>query len=541
MENRYDLIIIGGGPAGLSAAIYMARAQYKTLLIEREKIGGQITITSEIVNYPGIPETDGNTLTETMRRQAAQFGAEFLTANVTKVDFDGHLKTIVTDKGTFETIGVVFATGASPRMAGFKGETEFRGHGVAYCATCDGEFFSGKDIFVVGGGFAAAEEAMFLTKYGKSVTICVRKDSFSCARSVVDKVLANPKIKVMFNTEITEAGGDAMLRYAILKNNRTGETTRYEAPERDTFGIFVFAGYNPQTELFKNQLALTESGYLVTDKTQKTNIDGVYGAGDVCDKVLRQVVTAVSDGATAAVSLEKYAAQIHEKYNIPPFTMTAKPENQIQNTEAPEEAESEFFSAEIISQLKSLFSTLNRKLLLRVHTDGSELAEEITGFTREICGISEMLLFGTAGIQDNAEGIKQNPRIELCSENGDPLGFAFHGVPGGHELNSFVIAIYNAAGKGQEISSETLEKIRSLNDTKIIIAVTLSCTMCPPTVMAAGQIALNNPNVRTDVIDINRFPELREEYSIMSVPCIIVNENPVSFGKKNIDELLRLL
>lgn len=538
MENRYDLIIIGGGPAGLSAAIYMARAQYKTLLIEREKIGGQITITSEVVNYPGILETDGTKLTEIMYQQAEQFGAEFFSANVTSVTLDGHMKRVVTDQGEFETIGILFATGASPRMAGFKGEAEFRGHGVAYCATCDGEFFNGKDIFVIGGGFAAAEEALFLTKYGKSVTICIRRDRFSCAKSVADKVSAHPKIKVLFHTEIVEAGGDTVLRYAVLKNNQTGEMTRYESPDGDTFGIFVFTGYNPQTELFRNQLALTDNGYLITDRTQKTNMDGVYGAGDVCDKVLRQVVTAVSDGAIAAVSLEKYAAEMHEKYQIPAFQMRTK-EDMIPQKSV--ESANTFLTSEIRAQLVKLFGGLKRKLILRVYADGSGLSTEMIQFTREICSISEMLALEITDAKRDIGGMEQNPRIAFCAENGESLGFSFYGVPGGHELNSFVISIYNAVGKGQEISSETLEKVKSLEEAHITIAVTLSCTMCPPTVMAAGWIALHHPKITTDIIDVNRYPEIREKYHIMSVPCIIVNGNPVSFGKKTVDELLQLI
>ena len=180
-DNMYDVIIIGGGPAGLTAAIYLARACYRVLIVEKEKWGGQITITSEVVNYPGIEKTSGEALTEGMRKQAAGFGAEFKLAEVIDVELEGDIKKIKTSAGSYECFGVVIATGAHPRMIGFKGEEEFKGHGVAYCATCDGEFFTGKEVFVIGGGFAAAEEAVFLTKYASHVTVLVREDDFTCA------------------------------------------------------------------------------------------------------------------------------------------------------------------------------------------------------------------------------------------------------------------------------------------------------------------------------------------------------------------------
>ena len=296
----YDGIVIGGGPAGLTAAIYLARAKYRVLLIEKEKIGGQITITSEVVNYPGLLRTDGAHLTENMRKQAEYFGAEFQLAEVKDLALDGDMKSVVTDKGTFRGLGLILATGASPRRIGFKGEMEFRGRGVAYCATCDGEFFTGMDIFVIGGGFAAAEESIFLTKYARKVYLMVRGKGFSCADSVAEEVLACPDIEVHFETEIKEAGGSGKLEYAVFEEK--GKQWRYESTEGTGFGIFVFVGYEPANALFKDKVELTENGYLVTDVNQKTSVDGVYGAGDICGKNLRQVVTAVSDGAVAATS-----------------------------------------------------------------------------------------------------------------------------------------------------------------------------------------------------------------------------------------------
>ena len=197
MKHFYDVVIIGGGPAGLTAALYLARAKYRVVVVEKEKFGGQITITHEVVNYPGVEKTSGAALTESMRRQAESFGAEFLLAQVERLDMAGDVKTVHTDRGELKCFGVLLATGAHPRMVGFPGESDFRGRGVAYCATCDGEFFTGRQVFVVGGGFAAAEEAVFLTKYASHVTILIRKGDFSCAASVADEARNHPKITVL--------------------------------------------------------------------------------------------------------------------------------------------------------------------------------------------------------------------------------------------------------------------------------------------------------------------------------------------------------
>lgn len=191
MEKFYDAIVVGGGPAGLSAAIYMARARFRVLVIENEKVGGQITITAEVVNYPGIFSTNGEKLTAEMARQARAFGAEFLNAEVTGMDVDDDYKVVHTSNGDFKTLGIIFAGGAHPRLAGFKGENDFRGHGVAYCATCDGEFFTGKTIFVVGGGYAAVEEGLFLTKYAKNLIVVVRGNDFSIESAAVEELKDN--------------------------------------------------------------------------------------------------------------------------------------------------------------------------------------------------------------------------------------------------------------------------------------------------------------------------------------------------------------
>ena len=273
MKNFYDVVVIGGGPAGLTAAIYLARAKYRVVVVEKEKFGGQITITHEVVNYPGVEHTSGAELTETMRRQAENFGAEFLLAGVERLELTDEVKTVHTDRGELKCFGVLLATGAHPRMVGFPGEAEFRGRGVAYCATCDGEFFTGKEVFVVGGGFAAAEEAVFLTKYASHVTILIRKDDFACAKSVADAARNHPKITVLTNTEVVDVTGDSALRAIRYRNKLTGEVTERRAPEGSNLGVFVFAGYAPATGLIRDLAELTPDGYVVTDRSMKTSVE----------------------------------------------------------------------------------------------------------------------------------------------------------------------------------------------------------------------------------------------------------------------------
>ena len=316
MEHVYDVIVVGGGPAGLTAALYLARAKYRVLVLEKLQFGGQISITNEVVNYPGIERTSGQALADTMQKQASAFGAEFALEEATAFDLSGDMKTVRTNRGDYHCFGVLLATGTHPRTVGFKGEEEFKGRGVAYCATCDGRFFAGKDIYVVGGGYAAAEESVFLTKFARHVTILIRKNDFSCAASVADQAKNHEKITVLTNTVLEEVAGKNGLHYARYKNTATGEVTEVNSPAGETFGVFVLAGYAPDTEMLKGTVELNEQGYIVTDASQKTSVDGVYAAGDVCIKSLRQVVTATSDGALAATELEKHVETIQQKSGL---------------------------------------------------------------------------------------------------------------------------------------------------------------------------------------------------------------------------------
>lgn len=536
-EKLYDAVIVGGGPAGLTAALYLARAKYRVLVIEKEKFGGQITITSEVVNYPGVEIASGAELTETMRRQAEEFGAEFLLAEVTSLVPEGDIKTVHTTKGEVQCFGIIAAMGAHPRMIGFEGESEFRGHGVAYCATCDGEFFTGKEIFVVGGGFAAAEESVFLTKYAKHVTLLVREEDFTCAKAVADEARNHPKISVLYETEVESVSGDTALRTIRYRNNKTGEITEYRADDGDTFGVFVFAGYEPETSLLRDIVKLNEYGYVITDSNRKTNVDGLYAAGDICEKNLRQVVTAVSDGAIAATELEKYAAAMQKKTGIipemPKRNKTEKPTQEFSHSD------SDFFSAEVSAQLDSVFSKMERSLVLKLYLDEQPLSAELKAYMEAMAEHTDKL---SVQIAENSESEKFCPCVRICKEDGTETGLAFHGVPGGHEFTSFVLGLYNAAGPGQPIDEQDKTDIaRFTTPMEIQVLVTLSCTMCPELVTAVQKIAAENPNVTAEIYDVNHFLKLREQYHVMSVPCLVVNGEAVSFGKKNLRQVLDLI
>ena len=538
MDNLYDVIIVGGGPAGLTAALYLARAKYRVLVLEKEAFGGQISITHEVVNYPGIAKTSGKALTDTIQQQAEGFGAEFMLAEATGYDLAGDIKTVRTNQGDYRCFGILLATGAHPRMVGFKGEEEHKGRGVAYCATCDGEFFTGKEIFVVGGGYAAAEESVFLTKFARHVTVLVRKDDFSCAASVSDQAKNHEKITVLYNTVMEEVSGENGLTYARYKNTATGEVTEYKSEE--SFGVFVFAGYAPATEAVKGIVELNEQGYIITDATQKTGTEGVYAAGDVCIKPLRQLVTATGDGALAATELEKYVAAVHRKTGLRADAPVPKQDNTTVTVAAQNEAESgELFTAEMKQQLDSVFARMERPLLLKLRLDSRPVSTELESFISSLAGLSDKLALE---VSDRQARESFAPCVEICRTDGTSTGLAFHGVPSGHEFTSFVLGLYNAAGPGQAIDEGAMEQIAAIKEsTDIKILVTLSCTMCPDLVKAAQRIAAANPNVTAHVYDIRHFEDLKNRYQVMSVPCMVVNDNHVFFGKKNIQQILQLL
>ena len=537
MEKLYDVVIVGGGPAGLTAALYLARAKYRVLVLEKEQFGGQISITHEVVNYPGIAKTSGKALTDTIQQQAESFGAEFILAEATGFDLAGDIKTVHTSKGDYRCFGILLATGAHPKTVGFKGEEAHKGRGVAYCATCDGEFFTGKEIFVVGGGYAAAEESVFLTKFARHVTIVVRKDDFSCAASVAEQAKNHEKITVLYHTVMEEVFGENGLTYARYKNTVTGEVTEYR--DEESFGVFVFAGYAPATEMVKGIVELNEQGYIVTDTSQKTSAEGVYAAGDVCIKPLRQVVTATSDGALAATELEKYVAAAHRRTGLRADAPALKQSTVTLTAETQQEEPGELFTNEMRQQLDAVFARMERSLLLKLYLDNRSISKELEGFITALVALSDKL---ELEVCDRQADESFAPCVEVCLEDGTPTGLAFHGVPSGHEFTSFVLGLYNAAGPGQALDAATraqIEAITSKTDMKIL--VTLSCTMCPDLVVAAQRIAATNPNVAAHVYDIRHFEGLKNQYKVMSVPCLIYGEEKIVFGKKNIHQILELL
>ncbi len=541
MDKMYDAVIVGGGPAGLSAAIYLARAKCKVLVIEKEKVGGQITITADVVNYPGTGKVSGSELAAQMEQQARGFGAEFIAAEVIGLKLDQDIKELETTAGTVEALSVILATGANPRKVGFFGEKNFQGRGVAYCATCDAEFFTGMDIFVIGGGLAAVEESMFLSRYGKTVTILVRSNKFRAPQTAVDALANYPNIKVRFNTVVERVGGETMISYADFRDEVTGKVEHYMAEEGETFGVFVFAGYIPNTGLFREQVTLNEQGYVVTNEDKETNVKGVFAAGDVCIKSLRQVVTAVSDGAIAAVAAERHAAGLHDRLKIPAFARAEVDEKRFEQRKTSiEKAEAEgnetnFISAEIREQLAAVFDKFETSVKLVGHYDDSDLSRELRGFMDEFADLTDKIGYE---VREDADGA---PGLEILKSDGTSSGITFHAVPGGHEFNSFIFALYNVAGPGQELRDETrakMEQISAPADVKVLMS--LSCTMCPDVVAAVQRIAAERTDIRADIYDIRYFPELKEKYSVMSVPCMIVGED-LFFGKKNIDEIIDIL
>ena len=308
MSKIYDVIILGGGPAGLTAGLYAGRSRLSTLIIEKGQDGGQIAITDEIENYPGqmVEGESGPSLIARMTEQAKKFGAERCTDVIKSVELEGEVKKLTGLKGEYQAKCVIIATGAFPKPIGCENEGRFTGKGISFCATCDASFFEDFEVYVVGGGDSAVEEAMYLTKFARKVTIIHRRDELRAAKSIQEKAFANPKIAFMWDSVVVRVDGDDLLSSMTVKNVKTGELTVVEADEEDgLFGLFGFIGYNPNSKLFEGMLEM-ENGYIRTDDNMHTNIPGVFAAGDIRVKSLRQVVTAVADGAIAAMQAEHY-------------------------------------------------------------------------------------------------------------------------------------------------------------------------------------------------------------------------------------------
>ena len=302
-----DLAIIGGGPAGLSAAIYASRALLNAVTFEREALGGQVILTSEVDNYPGVPGADGYGLVEAMQNQAEGLGARIVMEPVESLAHDAvsGLFSLETASGAYEAKAVVAALGARPRPAGFVGEERFTGRGVSYCATCDGMFYRNKHVFVIGGGNSAAEEALFLARIASKVTMVVRKDHLRAQEALVRELESNEKVEIRLLTSLVELDGAEVPERLVFRDNATGETYE-ESHEAESFGVFVLTGRVPETELLRGLVDVDEAGYAIADERMATRTPGLFVAGDARVKPLRQIVTAASDGAVAATSAAAY-------------------------------------------------------------------------------------------------------------------------------------------------------------------------------------------------------------------------------------------
>lgn len=301
----YDVIVIGGGPAGLTASMYSVRSGFKTLLLQLGVPGGQAATTDRIDNYPGFVDgVSGPELMMNFHQQAERFGVEFKFQGVTSLELEGPVKKVHAGEDVYETKSVIIASGAHPRMLGVSGEANLRGKGVSYCATCDGFFFKDREVLVIGGGDTALQEALFLSKFCKKVTIVHRRDELRGAKMLQDRVAKSSNIEIAWSSVLEEIIGENSVEGAVLKNVDTGELTKM-----DVAGIFIFVGYQPHVSFLPENLNYDKLDYLVTDDELQTNIPGVFAVGDIRQKALRQVTTAVGDGAEVTVALERYLAE----------------------------------------------------------------------------------------------------------------------------------------------------------------------------------------------------------------------------------------
>ena len=300
--NTYEVIIIGGGPAGMTAGLYTTRSRLRTLLIEGALFGGQITTTDLIENYPGFPQgISGDELSRLMEEQAKRFGLETVSEEAIEVALEGDMKIVKTYELTYRCEALIISTGTEYRKLGVPGEKEFTGKGVSFCSTCDGAFFQDRKIVVVGGGDSALTEALYLTKFVNELTIIHRRDALRATKIYQERATAHPKIKFLWNSVVQEIKGDQVVKSIIVKNVKTGEVKEFEAD-----GAFIFVGISPKTQFLKGLIQMDEAGYVLTDTNCETSVKGIFAAGDCRKQLLRQITTAVGDGATAAFAVEKY-------------------------------------------------------------------------------------------------------------------------------------------------------------------------------------------------------------------------------------------
>jgi thioredoxin reductase (NADPH) len=476
-----------------------------------------------------------------MQQQAANFGVQIVHDQITDYELEGDLK-VLHGRQDYYARSVIIAAGAKPRELNFPGEQQFRGHGIAFCSTCDGELFTGLQVFVIGGGYAAAEEADYLTRYAKHVTVISREAEFTCAPLTAARALNNPKVDVKFNTEIVRVTGKDYLETAVFKNNQTGKEFSYQPDSSEqTFGVFIYIGTQPATAKLTKILNHDEHGYLKADATLATNLPGVFAAGDIVVKPLRQIVTAASDGAVAATSAEHYVTALKQRLQIPierKQKSATKPVGQTTKLAEKSTAmvhQGSWFDAKLQQQLKSIFERLTQKVTLQVLSDNGQKSQELQSFVKEFCDLDRHLDYQvrTAAGEENFL-----PLLELLDQQQNATGIRFAGIPTGHELNSLVLAVYNLAGPGQELAPELIERIKALPVTKIKIGVALTCHFCPDVVSTCQHMAAINPNVSAEMLDLQLFPELRQAKHIMSVPATMINDRPVIFGSQTAEQLV---
>ena len=396
-ENLYDVAIIGAGPAGLTAALFIARACYRVIVFEKEAQGGLVRVVREIVNYPGTISVSGNDLLTNMRTHAESFGAEFVRAEVTSLeDLDRDIKIVHTADADYHCYGVLLATGAPPKKLGFDGEDAFRGRGISYTTTVDAEFFTGKEVFVVGSGATAAEDTLFLTKYASHVTALVPAEEYTCLPGYWEDAEQHPDVTIHMNTRIVEVSGDSLVRRLVREDIATGERHVFEPESGDTFGIFILTGHLPDTALVRGKVDLDPLNYVMTDSKKRTSLPGVYAAGDVCSFTFRQTLTAAADGAIAANNLIKYIFRMQRKVGLVPVqpvkrasahvTVDAETDETLLNKSSPS-----IFSPEMLSQLNEVFMLMEKDLVLHIYPDDSKASDELTRYVGALSGYASHL------------------------------------------------------------------------------------------------------------------------------------------------------
>ncbi|MBQ6735228.1 MAG: FAD-dependent oxidoreductase [Lachnospiraceae bacterium] len=544
-ENLYDVAIIGAGPAGLTAALYLARACYRVILFEKEPQGGLVRIVREIVNYPGTMSVSGNDLLSNMRTHAESFGAEFHRAEVTSLEaLDRDIKRVITKDGVYHCYGVLVATGAPPKALGFKGEELFRGRGISYTPTVDAEYFTGKEIFVIGSGTTAAEDSLFLTKYATHVTVLVPAADYSCLPGFWADAEKHPLVTIHKNVRVKEVSGDSLVRTLVWEDLSDGSTHTFAPESGDTFGIFILTGHLPDSSLLQGHVDLDALNYVMVDSKQRTSLPGVYAAGDLCSYTFRQTLTAAADGARAANNLIKHVFRMQQKLGIVPVQQvrraaahrTVDAETDTSKTTKG----SSIFSPEMLAQLNEVFFLMEKDLVLHIFPDSSKASEELTRYVGALSGYASKLEVYEDFPDDEEQDIRPYVRAEY--KDGASTGLVFHGMPGGNEFTAFVLGLYNASCHGQEVPEDVRKKIEAVDrDIHFTVFVTLTCGVCPELVTAVQRIVTLNERISCDVYDLNHFPQLRDKYSVMSVPCYFINDGPLMYGKKTVEQLAELL